>query len=161
MRGPVLVFAIAAAVAVSACGQKKQTIVSNGSTTVTSETHTDGTQSYTVTDAKGGAKMTVGTGAGANAKLPAYAPLYPGATVETSIDVGGANAGGSVTFKTGAAADAVIDFYKKSTASAGMTAAMNMTSGDTMLFSAKDDKTKHVVNVVTSKADGATNVQVT
>ncbi|HEY1706756.1 MAG TPA: hypothetical protein VGG10_00720 [Rhizomicrobium sp.] len=56
MRGPVLVCVIAAAVAVSACGQKKQTIVSNGSTTVTTETHTDGTQSYTMTDAKAARK---------------------------------------------------------------------------------------------------------
>ena len=161
MRGSVLVFVIAAAVAVSACGQKKQTVVSNGSTSVTTETHPDGTQSYTVTDAKGGAQFTMGSGAGASAKMPDYAPLYPGATVETSVNVGGKEAGGSVVLKTSAAPDAVIDFYKKSTTSAGMTAVLSMVSGDTTTFSAKDDKTKRVVSVIANKTDGATNVQVT
>ncbi|HEY1706757.1 MAG TPA: hypothetical protein VGG10_00725 [Rhizomicrobium sp.] len=103
--------------------------------------------------------MTVGSGAGATAKMPDYAPLYPGAAVQTSINVGSTNAGGSVIFKTDAAANTVIDFYKKSAASAGLTAALDMTTGDTMVFSAKDDKTKRVVNISASKADGATNVQ--
>lgn len=152
-----LTFAVAA-LALAACGPSgEKTVATGNGGSVTSKTSMDGSQTIVAKDAQGNA-VTMGTGAAASAKTPAYAPLYPGATVDTSVNAGD---GGMVSFKTTAAASSVIDFYKKSASSAGMANVFNMTSGDTMSFSARDEKTKHGFNVVATKADGGTTVQVT
>jgi hypothetical protein len=103
----------------------------------------------------------MGTGAAANAKMPAFAPLYPGAAVETSVVAEGAGKGGMVMFKTNASGATVLDFYKKSAAAANLTDVTTMTSGDTMTFGASDDKTKKGMSVVATKAEDGTQVQVT
>ncbi len=156
-----LTFALTA-VALTACGPSgEKTVATGNGGTVTTQTHSDGSQTYTVKDAANNTQVTMGTGAAASAKLPNYAPLYPGAEVQTSVNASGSNEGGMVMFKTSAAAQNVIDFYKKSAGAAGMADVFNMTSGDTMSFSAHDTKTKHGFSVVATKADGGTTVQVT
>jgi hypothetical protein len=150
-----------AAVALVACGPSgEKTVATGNGGTVTQKTGLDGSQTLVAKDAQGNA-VTMGTGAAASAKTPAYAPVYPGATIETSINASGPNEGGMVMFKTNAPAATVIDFYKKSTASAGMASALDMTTGDTMSYSAKDEKTNHAVTVVATKDGAQTNVQVT
>jgi hypothetical protein len=150
------------ALGLSGCGPSGDSkTVSTPNGTVTTETHNDGSQTYNFKDSTSGTQVTMGTGAAANAKLPDYAPLYPGAAVETSVNASGSNEGGMVMFKTNASSQSVIDFYKKSAGSAGMSDVFNMTNGDTMSFSAHDTKTKHGFSVVATKADGATTVQVT
>ena len=120
-------------------------------------THSDGTQSVTVTDDKG-TKVTV-AGEGASANMPAYAPLFPGATVESTVTT--PEKGGLVMFKTTAAAQDVIDFYKKSTSAAGYKEKFSMTTGDTMTFGAATENPEHSVNVTATKGDDGTQVQVT
>jgi hypothetical protein len=155
-----LTFAVAAA-ALAACGPSgEKTVATGNGGTVTQKTGMDGSQTIVAKDAQGNA-VTMGTGAAATAKTPAYAPVYPGATVETSVNASGSNEGGMVMFKTKASAASVIDFYKKSTASAGMASVLDMTSGDTKSYSAKDEKTSHTVTVVATKTGDETNVQVT
>ncbi|HTP76153.1 MAG TPA: hypothetical protein VMJ73_04165 [Rhizomicrobium sp.] len=152
MRRAVLLAVLSLSVAgLSGCGRNDDT------PRVVTKTESNGTQSVTVTDNKG-ATVTV-AGAGASANMPAYAPLYPGASVETTVTAPGK--GGMVAFKTSAAPDAVIAFYKKSVSGAGFKDTLNMTSGDTMTYSATDEKGVHALNVVASKGDDGTQVQVT
>ncbi len=120
-------------------------------------THSDGTQSVTVTDDKG-TKVTV-AGAGASAHMPGYAPLYPGATVELTVTT--PDKGGMVMFKTATAPQDVIDYYKKATSAAGFKEKFTMTTGDTMSFGAATENPEHSVNVTATKGDDGTQVQVT
>ncbi|HEX2593446.1 MAG TPA: hypothetical protein VHL34_18230 [Rhizomicrobium sp.] len=153
---------LATAITLTGCGRSdEKTVTTSDGSTVTAKTEGDGSASYVAKSADGKTTVSMGTGAQANTKTPAYAPLFPGATVETSVNAGGENAGGMVMFKTNATAASVIDFYKKSTAASGMSNVLDMTSGDSMSYSAKDEKTNHAVTVVATKADGATNVQLT
>jgi hypothetical protein len=150
------------ALVVSGCGPSGDSkTVSTPNGTVTTETHNDGSQTYNFKDSTNGTQVTMGTGSAATAKLPNYAPLYPGATVETSVNSSGSNEGGMVLFKTNASSQNVIDFYKKSAGAAGMSDVFNMSTGDSMSFSAHDVKTKHGFSVVATKAEGGTTVQVT
>lgn len=163
MRGSV--FALSAAVlafGISGCGPSGDSkTVSTPNGTVTTETHNDGSQTYNFKDSTSGSQVTMGTGAAATAKMPEFAPLYPGATVETSVNAEGAGKGGMVMFKTNASGVAVIDFYKKSASGAHLNDVTTITSGDTMTYGASDDKTKKSMSVVATKAEGGTQVQVT
>ncbi len=124
---------------------------------VTTESHSDGTQTVTVTDNKGTQIAVAGPGATAN--MPGYAPLFPGATVLTTVTA--PDKGGMVAFKTNATQEAVIAYYKKAATVAGMTDILNMSSGTTVSYSASDPKTKHGLTVVAVKGDDGTQVQVT
>lgn len=158
--GAILVL-VAAATLLAACGRSDEKTVATGNgSTVTQKTEADGSQSVVAKDAQGNT-VTVGTGAGATAKTPDYAPIYPGATIETSVNANGANDGGMVMFKTNGSADSVIAFYKQSTAAAGLASGLDMTTGDSRSFSAKDEKTNRVLAVVVTKSDGTTTVQMT
>jgi hypothetical protein len=153
MRRAVLLAVLSlCAAGLSGCGKSDDT------TKVVTKTEGNGTQSVSVTDNKG-ATVTVSSGAGATTNMPAYAPIFPGASVETSVTAPGK--GGMVAFKTSAAPEAVIAFYKKSVSGVGFKDTLNMTSGDTMTYSAADDKGVHVLNVVASKGGDGTQVQVT
>ncbi|MBI1407825.1 MAG: hypothetical protein GC145_17055 [Caulobacter sp.] len=73
----------------------------------------------TIRNPETGEKATVTTGQGIAAprNMPAYAPLYPGAVVESSVDgvsasADGGQRGGMVSFRTSAAPAKVADFYR-------------------------------------------------
>jgi hypothetical protein len=114
-----------------------------------------------VTDSKNGTKVTMGSGAGASTRTPAFAPLYPGAEVLASVNAAGAGAGGMVSFKTKASPDEVIEYYKKAAASAGLGQTYSANVDNTQSFSASDAKTKHSMAVAASKDEQGTNVQLT
>jgi len=113
------------------------------------------------------ATITTGSGAAsaAAAKTPDFAPVYPGATVESTIaGVGSENGegqGGSVVFNTKASPQQVIDFYKQKTGAAGLTPQMSADMGQALMFAASDDATKRGVQVIVSGKDGGSNVTVT
>jgi len=138
-------------VALTGCGRK------DDSTKVETHTQSDGTQSVTVTDAKG-TQVTM-AGAGATANMPSYAPLFPGAKVEATVTA--ANQGGMVSFKTSASAQEVIAFYKKAAADAGFKDNLDMTTGDAVTFSASDANGKRTFSVVATKNADGTHAQVT
>ena len=151
MRRAVLLAVLSlSAVGLAACGR-------DDTPKVVTKTQSDGTQSVTVTDNKGATVMM--SGSGATASMPSYAPAFPGSTVVTTVTT--PDRGGMVVFKTSAAPDAVIAFYKKSFADAGFKDNLDMTSGDTTTFSATDTKSKHGVNVIVVKNEDGTQAQVT
>src|SRR5450432_3557895 len=113
-------------VSLAGCGR------SDDSVKVATKTQNDGTRTITVTDNKGTQVAIAGSGASAN--MPAYAPIFPGSTVETTVTI--PNKGGMVAFKTTATPEAVIAFYKRSVAAAGFKDNLNMTSGGTTSYSA-------------------------
>ena len=138
-------------IGLAACGKK------DDSPKVETRTQGDGTQSVTVTDNKG-TQVTM-AGAGSSASMPAYAPMYPGATVEATVTT--PNQGGMVAFKTSASAQDVIAFYKKAAGDAGFKDNLDMTTGDAITFSASDPGGKHAFNVVATRNGDGTHAQVT
>lgn len=147
-----------AALALTACGKKPE--ADKPSVTVNAN-------GYTVKGNDGSATITTGSGAAsaAAAKTPDFAPVYPGATVESTIaGVGSENGegqGGSVVFNTRASPQQVIDFYKQKTGAAGLTPQMSADMGQALMFAASDDATKRGVQVIVSGKDGGSNVTVT
>ena len=123
---------------------------------VKTATDANGTQTVTVTDGKG-TEVTI-AGAGGNASMPAFAPLFPGATVETSVTT--PEKGGMVAFKTSSSREDVIDFYKKAAAAAGLKDNLNMSSGEAISYSASSEKPRHSLNVTAAKSEDGTQVQV-
>lgn len=149
-----------AAVALVACGPSgNKTVTAADGSTVTAKTSGDGSASYVAKSADGQTTVAMGTGAAASAKTPAYAPVFPGSTIETSVNASGPNEGGMVMFKTNASAASVIDFYKKAAASAGMANVLDMTTADSVSYSAKYEKTNHAMTVIATKSGDDTNVQ--
>lgn len=77
-------------------------------------------QSQTVTNPDTGERVTVESGSGARApdNMPDFAPLYPGARIESSLagtssGESGANRGGMVTFRVNDRAEQVAAFYRQ------------------------------------------------
>ena len=101
-------------------------------------------------------------GLGANVKMPAFLPLYPGAKVQSSLaGTDGKGGGGMVMFETGARPADVIGFYKQKSAAAGFTESFNMQSGDMTTFASGAKEGKKGMQVVATKTDHGANVQVT
>ena len=71
------------ALGLAACGQSETSTVSTPGSTVTTRT-TDGGATTTITGPDGSTAQ-ITSGAGAKADLPDFLPLYPGATVTSSI----------------------------------------------------------------------------
>lgn len=153
------VLAIGAAVALAGCGKKdEKTVYSDGGNTITQSQSGD---HMTVTG-QNGEKMEFGTGAGAASKLPAYAPLYPGATVTSSFSgAGKEGSGGSLAFHTTAAPADVIAFYKDKAAGGGLKQTMNADMNGTMMFTAQNDDNKTQVSITATKGADGTEGQIT
>lgn len=111
-----------AAVSLAACGRKQEAATTvaaaNGAVTVTTR---DGDTVTTQTAVPVVPETPGATNAPAIAvETPAYAPLYPGATVKASSTTeANDHQVGSVTYKTTAAPQTVIDYYKPKVADAG------------------------------------------
>lgn len=132
--------AVAALVMVSACGSEKA--------------------ERTFHDPESGDTVTVANGPNLTAprNLPAYAPLYPGAVIETSVDgVSGADAGarrgGMIGFRTGDTPQTVAAFYRARLDASGLTergdANMN---GTIMLTAGSADQSGHGVQITIAPA---------
>ncbi len=88
--------------------------------------------------------------------IPAFVPLYPDASVYSSI---GSEATGTVIFSTQADGEAVIAFYRGKAEEAGMEEALDEDDADvgTMTFSAL--KGEAGMKVIAAPGTGVTNVQ--
>lgn len=110
-----------------------------------------------------GVKSTVVTGAdaaAAAAALPAYAPVYPGAQVLSSMqtDVKG-TAATAVTLTTSDSPEQVTAFYKAKMAGLGKVSEVNLGIGRMLVGSdAADGKG---VQIMAMKASGRTQIQIT
>jgi hypothetical protein len=94
-----------------------------------------------------------------NAKMPGFAPLYPGAKVEATVTAS-ENGGGTVSFKTAAQPAEIIAFYKQKTGAAGLAEKLNMSSEGNLTFMAAAADGKKTVQVIAAKADTGSQVQV-
>jgi hypothetical protein len=106
-----------------------------------------------------GSTVTVGHGAPKN--LPGYLKAYPGATIKSSLD-SGAN-GGVLVMETSAGPEAVIDFYKREAAAAGLQVQMdsnNPGAPHVVMFSDPDGKRNFNVSA-TPQPSGKTDIGLT
>lgn len=103
--------------------------------------------------------------AAANAKaaglMPPFAPLFPGASVQSSIGSGtGPEAAGTVSFSTNATPEEVIAFYRGKAIAAGMEETPDFGDTGTIVFSAMREADEMGIRVIVAGASGGTNVQI-
>ena len=105
-----------------------------------------------------GAKASIGSTAPSN--LPAYVEIFPGAEVVAAFTGFDSNqAAGTMTLKTKAEVQEVVDFYKKSMAKNGLAAKAEFTSGNVVTIAAENgDK---MLTIIATKTDADTTIQVT
>lgn len=110
-----------------------------------------------------GATVSVGAAA-SKVTTPAYAPLYPGAVVTTSV-VGesGVGKGGSVTYRASASPAAIIDFYEGRLKAAGKPVTMNAEMGANvrMLTAGDSGEGRGAMQVIASPSGSGSDVQLT
>ena len=156
MRAFVAVAMIGAAVGLTACGKSDTKTYSTGNGSVTVSNSSD---HMTITGSNG-EKAEFGTGT--NAKLPAFLPLYPGATVQSSITGNGKDgSGGMVAFQAHASPADIIGFYKTKATAAGMGQTMAADIGGTSTYVAANDKTRQTMSVSATKSADGSSVQLT
>lgn len=147
MRLTILAAAVLAA-SLAGCGKKEEAglQVSSGG--------------QTVTVGENGVKVASGD---QPAKAPDFAPIYPGAKVESVVtgigQAGGETSGGTATFSVGASPQQVVDYYRKSAVNAGLKTRMDMGMGAGATYSAADEATRRMVQVMVSGEGGQSNVQ--
>lgn len=110
-----------------------------------------------------GATVSVGEAA-SRVATPAYAPIYPGATVINSvIGESGVGKGGTVTYRVNASPAAVIGFYEQKVKAAGKPVTMNAEMSPTvrMLTAGDSGDGKGAMQVIASGAGAGTEVQLT
>lgn len=108
---------------------------------------------------------TVKFGAGAEAKIPAWAPAYPGVNPQANFSMqGGDGASGSFQFTTKDSAKSVLSFYEQRLKSAGFGITSNFTGNtDTAsggMISAEDTATKRTLVITVGTENGETAVNV-
>ena len=93
---------------------------------------------------------------------PAFAALYPGATLEAPALTASSSAGpgGIATYTTDADPDAVIAFHRASAEAAGLASSMEMNQGEARAYAATKAETSANLQVVASATnEGHTSVQ--
>lgn len=170
MRIAFVCVAAVAALSLAACGKKEEKAgvsVSSGGVVVR------GNDGSVVTSTNDGTVVVKGKdgqavmASGPNAKvtMPSFAPLYPGATIESSI--GGLTSedkkanGGAVTYTVKATPAEVVAFYKQKAEAAGLKRLMETNMGTSAMYSAEGDTSDKGFQVIASSADGPTSVTVT
>ncbi|MEI9933024.1 MAG: hypothetical protein WDM89_21440 [Rhizomicrobium sp.] len=142
MRKAIAATMIISTAALTGCGKSDTHVYSDGKNTVAVANNGDGHMTVTGSN---GEKMEFG--AGAEAKMPSYLPLYPGAKVTASFTGQGKDgSAGMVSFSTSDAPEAVIAFYKQKAGAAGMADTMNMNSAGTTVYVAANEKAKTQVS---------------
>ena len=154
-------------VTLSACGSdtKTTTIKGENGETVTVETASEG-DGFTRLEAtdENGEKISAnigGTGATWPTDAPAYAPAYPGATINSVITSNSDGKTGSmIAFVTSDPPLKVIDHYKALAAKSGLGNVSTMTANTMNMFSAGDSEAGEFV-VQASPTDGKTTALIT
>jgi major membrane immunogen (membrane-anchored lipoprotein) len=155
---PLFVFALL----IAGCGGKETSTVTlpdgKGGSTKISANDEDGRSEATITGADG--KSVTMTSDVNDAKLPAFAPQYPGSeiTSATNIATSGEGAMQTVTMTSSDSTEKVMEFYKASVTSAGMPIGMSMTiDGTGSMQAGKGEKLPSVL-VSAAPKDGKTEV---
>jgi len=116
--------------------------------------------SMTITDESG--KKVFQTGEGAAGDLPAWAPLYPGASTEGHFSMTDDDKRMvTVSLKTGDPVDKVLEFYKSKLKAQGFTTRVTTQSGDggkAGFIIGTDEDGERSVQVSASEEDGATSI---
>jgi len=121
-----------------------------------------GAATYDIKDADGHAARLAVTGAGVAPSTPAFAPLYPGARVEQTINgASGSGSGGMVIFRTSAKPEAVVGFYRQKAASAGFGNVFSSSSGSGQMFTAGREGGEEGFQVTATRDGGETSVVLT
>lgn len=123
---------------------------------------------YTITDPDSGESVTLRTaedrevGIAPPANMPAFAPVYPGATVTASATGNPEEAKGMVSLATTDSADEVIAFYRAKAVAAGLAeqAEMNM-SGTRILAMGASGSSEAAVQVTVAPLEGEDKRQIT
>jgi hypothetical protein len=151
MRTPAILV-LALGLVVSACGKAQQT--KEGAASV------DARAQRAVVNMGGGQNTTLGMSAPAD--LPAYAAVYPGATVSSSVTGVGGSTSGMLTFTTPDAPEQVLGFYRQRAAAAGLTRVAETAQNKAQTFVASKPGSSETVNVTTAPDPaGGTFVQLT
>jgi hypothetical protein len=162
MRGFVAFAGLALCLAVAGCGKSNGTTTvvipgQNGSATMT--TNENG-QHMVIQSDNGKATLEINGAGGGPVDMPAFAPLYPGAKVMSSVVASNNNGtrGAQVMFSVNASPTDVVAFYKQKVDAAGLPQTMNVQQGDSsMLVASKDKKS---VAITVTKSDSGSQVQV-
>lgn len=156
--------AASAVLLLAACGKKEESETPPpAETQAKAEAPAAGPLGPDQTVTSDGATVSVGEAA-SKVATPAYAPLYPGAVVSTSV-VGesGVGMGGSVVYRVNASPAAVIDFYEGKVKAVGKPVTMNAEMGANvrMLTAGDSGDGKGAVQVIASPAGDGSEVQLT
>lgn len=102
---------------------------------------------------------------GADQKLPAGVPVYPGAKLQTTYEVDGNGANGSgayeYEFSTPDRPAKVLDYYHRSLEKAGMTLALNNHTADGGMLVAEDDAGRRSLRVIVDREGDKTTINLT
>lgn len=119
MRILELSYVVALACALAGCGEREARV------------HTDPMTGENVT-------LRTGSAIAAPTNMPDFAPLYPGARIESVLEGNGSagNRGGMVAFRTDAATDRVAAFYRESLDASGLSERNDASINGSLILSA-------------------------
>lgn len=101
------------------------------------------------------------SGGGTDMKLPGFVAAYPGGKIQsTTIGSGAEGSSGTFIFETADAPAAVIAWYKKKSADAGLARGIDMNLGTTSMFTANADGGKKALQVIAATSGSGARVQV-
>ncbi len=167
MKRIVAVIALAcAAVLPAACGPRGES-AAESPPPATADTASDADVSEgaaTMSSVPAAATTAAETAAMAAPDAPAFAVLYPAATLDAPavVATGPTGPGGLATYSTEAAPDAVIAFHRERAEAAGLTSTMEMNQGEARAYGATSRDGGKTLQVVASATEGGpTSVQLT
>jgi hypothetical protein len=160
MRTALVAISLSVCFVVTGCGKSSEHTYATKDGNVTVSNSGD-VQHMTMHSTDGTATMDVNSNGGVQATMPDFAPLYPGATVTSSLVGHNTNGttGAQVMFAVSAPPSDVIAFYKQKSAAAGLVQAVDATMNDTMMYEAAKDKKTILVSA--TKGTKGTQVSVT
>ena len=127
--------------------ESKVSVRENGDTSSIVVEQADGTRGV----------MTIGDGAAAS--LPDWAPLYPGASVETGMAGSSVEgSGGMVTMRSTDSLDKVMDFYRDHIADAGMEITLDMNTPEMRMLSAQKAGTDQALQLMFANEPEGTRI---
>ncbi|HEY7389523.1 MAG TPA: hypothetical protein VH640_13500 [Bryobacteraceae bacterium] len=104
-------------------------------------------------------------GSGDTGRVPAEAPVYPGAKVKSSFQVDGNGEKGQgayeYEFTTTDAPAKILDYYHRTLEQAGMKLALQTPTADGGMLVAEDDANHRTLRVIVSREAGATTINLT